>query len=232
MTEPVASLADLPFELAALDHRHVMAFTDVVLPSGPVHLEHPRNSDDLITEADYVMDERLPYWADLWPSALSFARIFPDITPQAGRMLELGCGLGLVTIAGLRAGHKVTATDYYDDALLFTQRNAIRVTGKTPETRMADWRHWPTDLGRFDLIVASDILYERSYAPLVAGIIESSLAPGGVVFVADPGRIGMDDFRAECAERNLVIGEKLKVPYQDGAINQVITIHEIRREAM
>jgi len=232
VTEPVASLADLPFELAALDHRHVMAFTDVVLPSGPVHLEHPRNADDLITEADYVMDERLPYWADLWPSALSFARIFPDITPRAGRMLELGCGLGLVTIAGLRAGHEVTATDYYDDALLFTQRNAIRATGKTPETRMADWRHWPTDLGRFDLIVASDILYERSYAPLVAGIIESSLAPGGVVFVADPGRIGMDDFRAECAERNLVIGEKLKVPYQDGAINQVITIHEIRREAM
>ena len=79
-------------------------------------------------------------------------------------------------------------------------------------------------------MVASDILYERSYAPLVASIIAGSVAPGGIAFVADPGRVGMDDFRLECAERNLQISERMKVPYQDGEIKQVITIYEIRGE--
>ena len=122
----------------------------------------------------------------------------------------------------------MVSTDYYDDALLFTRRNAIRVTGVEPLTRMADWRAWPADLGRFDLIVASDILYEKAYAPLVAGLIAGSLAADGVAFMADPGRVGMDDFRIECAARKLHIVERLKVPHQDGAINQVITIYEIR----
>lgn len=228
MTERGGAAVTLPLDLADLDDRHVIATTALSLPSGPVTLEHPRNSDDLITEADYVRDERLPYWADLWPSAMAFARVFPDITPLPGRMLELGCGLGLVTVAGLRAGHDVVSTDYYDDALLFTRRNALRNAGREPTVRMADWRAWPADLGRFDLLVASDILYERAYAPLVAAIIAGSVAPGGVALMADPGRIGMDDFRLECAERNLRIVERLKVPHQDGAINQVITIYEIR----
>ena len=233
MTEANATelAAALPPELAALDRRHVIAVTDVALPGGTVRLEHPRNSDDLITEADYVRDERLPYWADLWPSAMALARTLPAITPPPGRMLELGCGLGLVTIAGIRAGHEVVSTDYYDDALLFTRRNAIRVTGVEPQTRMADWRAWPGDLGRFDLIVASDILYEKAYAPLVAGLIAGSLAADGVAFMADPGRVGMDDFRIECAARKLGIVERLKVPHQDGAINQVITIYEIRGQS-
>jgi len=222
---------DLPIDLAALDQRHVIATTTVALPDGDVVLEHPRNADDLITEADYVKDERLPYWADLWPSAMALARTIPVISPPPGRMLELGCGLGLVTIAGLRAGHDVLSTDYYGDALLFTRRNAIRATGREPHARMADWRAWPTDLGTFDLIVASDILYERSYAPLVAGILVGALAPGGVAFMADPGRVGMDEFRLECAARNLQIEERLKVPHQDGTINQVITIYEMRVRA-
>ena len=221
--------SDLPPELAALDQRHVIATTDVALPGGNIRIEHPRNADDLITEADYVKDERLPYWADLWPSALALARLMPTLAPRPGRMLELGCGLGLVTIAALRAGHDVVATDYYRDALLFTRRNAIRVTGREPEVRLADWRSWPDDLGRFDLIVASDILYERAYAPLVATILAGSLAKDGMVFMADPGRVGMDDFRSACAVRNLLIVERLKVPHRDGAINQVITIHEIQR---
>ncbi len=218
-------------ELAAIDTRFTTGTTDIDLPDGPVHLLHPRNADDLISEADYVMDERLPYWADIWPSSLALARSMPSLATTPGRLLELGCGLGLVTIAALRAGHTVTATDYYGDALLFTRRNALAATGREPVARLANWRSWPDDVGRFDLVVASDVLYEKSYAPLLAEIIRQSLVPGGVAFFADPGRVGLDEFKAECAARNLLISERLKVPHQDGAINQVITIHEIRGRA-
>ena len=230
MTRAAASTPNaLPAELTAFEDRFTTATTDIELPGGTVHLFHPRNADDLITEADYVLDERLPYWADIWPSSLALARSLASLAPRPGRTLELGCGLGLVTIAALRAGHDVVATDYYADALLFTRRNAVTATGREPATRLANWRSWPADLGQFDLIVASDVLYEHAYAPLLATIVATSLTAGGVAFIADPGRVALDEFRIECAACKLQIVERLKVPHQDGAINQVITIHEVRR---
>lgn len=236
MTNPATGNAavpatTLPADLAAIDARFTTGLTMIELPGGPVQLLHPRNADDLISEADYVMDERLPYWADIWPSSREFARLIPTLAPTPGRLLELGCGLGLVTIAAMRAGHTVTATDYYADALLFTRRNAITATGREPVARLANWRSWPDDIGRFDVIVASDVLYEKEYAPLLAAIITASLVPGGVALFADPGRVGLDDFKAACAAQNLLISERLKAPYQDGIINQVITIYEIRGRA-
>ncbi|MDA1080893.1 MAG: methyltransferase domain-containing protein [Gemmatimonadetes bacterium] len=220
--------AALSPDLTALDDRFTVAFTDVEMPGGSCRIMHPRNADDLISEADYVKDERLPYWADIWPSSLALARSFSSLSAQPGRVLELGCGLGLVTIAALRAGHDVMATDYYPDALLFARRNAIAAVGRAPGTRMANWRHWPPDAGRFDVVVASDVLYEPAYAGLVAGIISSSLVPDGVAFVADPGRLALPAFLEACDQRGLDVTVRMQVPHHDGAIHQVITIHEIR----
>ena len=223
--------APLPPELADLDDRFSVAFTDVELAGGQCRVMHPRNADDLISEDDYVKDERLPYWADLWPSSLALAKSIPDLATGPGRLLELGCGLGLVTIAALRCGHEVLATDYYPDALLFTRRNSISATGREPSTRMANWREWPLDAGRFDLVVASDVLYERAYAGLVADVIAASLAPDGVAFVADPGRVALPEFIEACDGRRLDVTVRTKVPHDDGAIHQVITIYEIRNRA-
>lgn len=220
--------AALVTALAAIDSRFTTATTEIELPSGPVRLLHPRNADDLITEADYVRDERLPYWADIWPSSIALARAMAGLTPRPARVLELGCGLGLVTIAALRAGHSVLATDYYSDALLFARRNAAADTGRAPETRMADWRAWPADVGTFDHVVASDVLYEQSYAGLLAAIIATAMVPGGTAFVADPGRSARESFIGECVARDLQVSDSLKVPHQDGEIHQVITILEIR----
>jgi len=217
--------------LASLEERFAVAFTDVELPGGPCRVMHPRNPDELISEADYVKDERLPYWADLWPSSLALARSLAGLAVPPGRLLELGCGLGLVTIAALRAGHDVLATDYYPDALLFTRRNSIAATGREPRTQMANWRDWPADAGRFDLVVASDVLYERAYAGLVADVIASSLAAEGIAFVADPGRVALPEFIEACDGRGLDVAVRMRVPHDDGAIHQVITIHEIRSRA-
>ena len=60
-------------ELAALDRRFALVEMPVELPMGRVMLEKPRNPDDLISEADFAKDDRLPYWADLWPAAIVLA---------------------------------------------------------------------------------------------------------------------------------------------------------------
>lgn len=219
--------SDLAPELAALDRRFVVVATNIGTGAGKVTLERPRDADELISEVDFEKDERLPYWADVWPSSTALATVVATLSGQGRRALELGCGLGLVTTAALRAGFDVLATDYYEDALLFARRNGLRNVGREPDTRLVDWRHFPLDAGRFDLVLASDVLYEREYASLVADAIARSLAPGGVALVADPGRVALLAFITACEQRGCRTSVRSRIPWADGKAKQTITIHEI-----
>jgi predicted nicotinamide N-methyase len=199
----------------------------VQLGGRDIELLSPANADDLISEDDYVKDERLPYWADLWPSAQILAEEVRTLRLGGQRVLELGCGLGLVSIAATLAGGEVTATDYYDDALLFAKLNVADATGRAIATRMVDWTAMPADLGRFDVVLASDVLYEHRYAPLVASAIVSTLVRGGEAIVADPGRIALEGFLDECRQRGLVSSGDPR-PYVAGEIRQTVTLWRVR----
>jgi predicted nicotinamide N-methyase len=199
----------------------------VQLGGRDIELLSPANADDLISEDDYVKDERLPYWADLWPSAQILAEEARTLRLGGQRVLELGCGLGLVSIAATLAGGEVTATDYYDDALLFAKLNVADATGRAIATRMVDWTAMPADLGRFDVVLASDVLYEHRYAPLVASAIVSTLVRGGEAIVADPGRIALEGFLDECRQRGLVSSGDPR-PYVAGEIRQTVTLWRVR----
>jgi ETFB lysine methyltransferase len=211
-----------------LETTFVTTTVDVAVADEPLSILKPRNSDDLISEADYVRDERLPYWADVWPSSLILARRLAN-APGGGRsMLELGCGLGIVSLTAMRAGFKVLASDYYEDALRFTRANAWRNLRREPATRMIDWRSLPADLGTYDLIVAADVLYEMTYADLVADVLAAALAPRGMAIIADPGRIGVDQFIDACRARELTRVDRDTYPFVEGAIRQKITVFSIR----
>ena len=210
-----------------LERRFTTATETVRVGETDVTLLKPRNADDLISEADYVKDERLPYWADVWPSSRVLAEWIAD-QPGTGRtMLELGCGLGLVTLAAMRAGFAVTATDYYEDALLFTRANARRALGREPETRMVNWRALPADLGRYDLVVACDVLYEKPYADLVADAMVRALATGGEAVMADPGRIAIEEFLDACRAREFRRVETIVKKFPVGDKEQTIRIYRL-----
>jgi len=198
------------------------------VPVGDKEFEvmRPRNSDDLITEEDYVRDERLPYWADIWPSCLILGARLLEEEGKGQSLLELGCGVGIVTLAAISAGYEVVATDYYEDALLFTRANSWRAFGTEPRTMYADWRTWPTFEEPFDRIVAADVLYEHAYAPAVASILEATLARGGSAIVADPGRVAADEFLIECGKRGFSVKTESR-PYEAGEIRQTINLHTV-----
>jgi predicted nicotinamide N-methyase len=92
---------------------------------------------------------------------------------------------------------------------------------------MVDWTAMPADLGRFDVVLASDVLYEHRYAPLVANAIATTLVRGGEAIVADPGRIALQGFLDECAERGLVSSGDAR-PYVAGEIRQTVTLWRVR----
>ena len=189
---------------------------------------HPADPEALIDENDFERDERLPYWADLWPSSHALAAEVAALDGAHRRLLELGCGLGLVAAAGLAAGFDVLATDYYKAALPFARLNGLRNAGRAPEVRHVDWRALPPDLGRFPVVVASDVLYERTYAELVADVFAQTLAPDGDGWLADPGRIALNAFVAACERRGLAVTPRKEVPFQSGSIRQRITIFQLQ----
>ena len=218
---------------ASLRRRFRVVETAVPLGTTTVSLAHPASSDELISEDDYLKDERLPYWAEPWPSSFALARhlVSSDSLLGAGggrRMLELGCGAGLVAIAATVAGFSVTASDYYEDALRFARVNVWRATHRSIEILHLDWRALPELMPRYDVVIASDVLYERPYAELVAKTLARTLAPDGVAIVADPGRMATPAFIEACPAAGLVVEKARRLPYEEGAVRQTIDLYEIR----
>jgi predicted nicotinamide N-methyase len=181
-----ASLTDVDDSLVAFD-----PIRDD-LEVGPVVLTilRPRSAEELIDEDDYARDERLPYWADLWPSGIVLAERL-SARPLAGtRTVELGCGVGVPAIVAALGGADVLATDWYPEALAFTRANAA-AAGARVETMAVDWRQPPPALlARVpaDLVIGADLLYEARNGGALAALLPRLLRPGGEALIADPRR--------------------------------------------
>jgi len=217
--------------VVALTRRFRTTVQDATVGEKIFSILKPANADDLIREEDFVKDERLPYWADVWPSSIILAGKLLEMSGAGRSALELGCGVGLSTLAATTAGFDVLSTDYYEDALDVTRANVFRNLGTQARTRLVDWRHLPGDLGTFDIVFASDVLYEKEYALLLPIILCSVLAKGGVAIVADPGRVAAPMFIEACLEHGFEIRDKETRPFAAGEIRQQIDLYEIGRAA-
>jgi predicted nicotinamide N-methyase len=173
----------------------------VALPGRELLLLGPRDRDALLNEEAFEQEEFLPYWAELWPSALALARVVARRPLTGRRTIELGCGLGLPAIAAAAAGARVLATDWSPDAVAMTARNAER-NGVELEARLFRWDAAPEQLGPpWPLVLASDLLYEaRNAAPLLA-LLPRLCAAAGEVWLADPGRPPTAGFLQAAAKR-------------------------------
>ena len=216
-------------ELADLRRRFDVIEVERQVAGAPIVLHVPSSAEALISEEDFERDERLPYWADIWPSAVVLAEVLGSRDGRGQRILELGCGAGLVAAAAARAGFEVCATDYYEDALAFTRVNVRANAGTTPRTMLLDWRALPDELPGADLVVASDVLYERPYAALVAETFARALAEGATGLLADPGRVALGEFRREAERRGVRILRVDEVPFVEGPMSQTIRVHELSK---
>lgn len=225
MPIPIEALRD------DLANRFEVRTTGVPVGARTLAVAHPANADALISEADYVLDERLPYWADIWPSSRILAERVLRESGGGRRLLELGCGMGLVSSAAALAGFSVTATDYYVDAMAFARLNVWDNARCEIATSLLNWRHLPADLGTWDVVVASDVLYEKPYADLVAELLRRAVAPSGYAIIADPGRLALPAFLDACASRELAVSEPERVPWAGESQQQEIQLFVVRHGA-
>lgn len=136
-----------------------------------------------------VRDERLPYWAEVWPSALALARHIAEnsIITEGQTVLEIGCGLGIPGMVAAKLTQQVLMTDYMEDALFFTQLNCMTNLGRVPHCKKMDWRQLD-DLEPFDFILASDVVYEKRYFWPLTDLFKTLLQPDGKILLAEPNR--------------------------------------------
>jgi predicted nicotinamide N-methyase len=130
-----------------------------------------------------------PFWAQTWTSGVVLAGLLARCPLHGVRVLELGCGLGLVGIAAARAGGRVTVNDRSKLALAFTALNA-RENRLAVETVQCEWQS-PQALevhGPWDLVLGSDILYDERSAYALTALLDRVLAADGEVWITDPGR--------------------------------------------
>ena len=142
-------------------------------------------------EIAFLRDQRdkVPYGVVLWPAAVALAHEVAWRAEQCRgrRVLELGAGTGLPGIVAASFGARVMQTDRQELALAVCARNAARNDVTSIEHRLADWTMW-NDVGRFDWILGSDILYAESMHAHLLRIFDGSLAPGGRLLLSDPFR--------------------------------------------
>ncbi len=174
--------------LAHLKGRTDLSESVVEVSGKNYRLTHPSVPDELIDEREFDEDERLPYWAEIWPSAIALARRLSGEDLAGRRVVELGVGVGLPTLVALDRGARVLATDYYAAAQDFTRHNAKQNGLPEPETALLNWHQTPDDVGTFDLVIAADVMYEEPSTRSLARLVPELLGPGGAALFADPGR--------------------------------------------
>jgi len=167
-----------------------------ILPFAGLELSvlRPRDSEELLDERAFGQEEFIPYWADLWPAGVALAGALAGRALKGARVVELGCGLGLPSIAAALAGGRVLATDWSTAAIDLLADNAER-NGAKLETAVVDWTAPAALLERapFDLVLAADVLYERRNVPVLAELLPRL---GRQVLLAEPGRAPLEDFLA------------------------------------
>ena len=169
----------------------IVALVEEVVSLGTreVALLRPRESDALIDEGAFEHEEFLPYWAELWPSTLALARAVAARQLEGTHVVELGSGLGAPSIAAAISGARVLATDWCPDAVSLAARNAAR-NGATIEAAICSWTS-PRRLlveAPWDLVLASDVLYERRHVEQLLALFPRLTDGHGEVLLADPGR--------------------------------------------
>ncbi|HWM07862.1 MAG TPA: methyltransferase [Solirubrobacteraceae bacterium] len=190
----------------------------VPLRGRDLRLLRPRDAEALLDEEAFEHEEYLPYWAELWPSSLALARTIAGRALRGARTLELGCGLGLPSIAAALAGGRVLATDWSPAAIELTAANAERNEAAL-ETLVCSWTEPDPLLERapWDLVLASDVLYERRNCDALLPLLPRL---GADVWLADPGRPAAAPF-LEAAARDWEIVSRAAAELPNGAVHRL-----------
>jgi predicted nicotinamide N-methyase len=130
-----------------------------------------------------------PIFGVVWPSGQVLAHLMAQYHVAGKRVLEVGCGIGLASLVLNSRSADITATDHHPEAEKYLVFNAALNKGQTIPFVRTGWADpIVNNLGRFDLIIGSDLLYESGHVDLLAAFVDQHGRPCCDVIIVDPGR--------------------------------------------
>lgn len=181
-------------------------------------------------EHEDMKDERIPYWAELWPSALALSHYMSemDFDWKDKKVLEIGAGLALPSILAAKLGAQVTVSDYLLEAVEFARKNHERNNLFNSLFLQLDWRKAESSLAA-DVLIAADVAYEkRMFEPLLTAF-HFLCKENGLILLAEPNRSLASDFLESLNNQDFVL-KKVQVPQSLLGLNYKINIFEIRKK--
>ncbi len=189
-----------------------------VISSQPFRFVSVRDSYallDRITPEEFVRDEQMPYWAEIWPAAIILSEfVSGEIDIRGKNIIEIGAGVGMVSVAAACAGGNVLATDYSEEALRFIRLNAMN-NGADLRWERLDWRSIQCR-DRFDILLAADVLYERVNLLPIINALGKLLTPEGCAYIADPRRRLAEQFLDLAFENEFAVQTSARSYVRDG----------------
>lgn len=127
-------------------------------------------------------------FGQIWPAGRLLAQAMHRVELNGERFLELGCGIGLASLVLQQRGADVVASDIHPLTEPFLAYNAALNALPAVHYRQLCWDMPLPTLGRFDVIIASDVLYERGHAELINNVVARHAHDAAQVWITDPGR--------------------------------------------
>lgn len=124
----------------------------------------------------------------IWPSGQMLATVMSAYAIDGKRILEVGCGLALASIVLQRRGADITTSDYHPMVPAFLTANTQLNGLKNIETISGNWAIAEEGPELFDLIIGSDLLYERDHFEMLSAFIHRHARADAEVIIIDPGR--------------------------------------------
>ncbi len=155
------------------------------------------------------IEERIPYFAELWASSLALGSwLGMNRESIKGKFcLDLGCGLGFTAMVGAYLGAKVLGVDFEPRAIALALENAEKNNFNLVnypqiiknnynqngidyyiDFQVMDWRRPWIAKNSLDIIWASDIIYEKKFFEPVTKFLNYALKIDGYAYIAEPNR--------------------------------------------
>jgi len=154
---------------------------------------------EIVNDTDAIIDyyaashpddvDMIPYYAELWPSALALAKhlLSKAVSFSGKSVIELGCGLGLPSFVLAKKGAGVVASDFHPHNEMFFKRNAS-LNNLTTITYQAFHLASPPRDSTYDMVIGSDLLYDEHNIETMVACAGCLCAQNGMIIIADPGR--------------------------------------------
>ncbi len=139
-----------------------------------------------------------PLFGIIWPSSKVLANYMLHFDTTSKKVLEVGCGIGLSSLLLNHLDAHITATDYHPEVESFLLKNThLNDDKKIPFIR-ADWAEAKNSaFDEYDLIIASDVLYESSCAELLSTFLNQYAKKSCEIIIVDPDRGNHSKFSKE-----------------------------------